>query len=45
LRAKGIVGPLWNHIATMQRLSGASRTGSKSIEQRPEITLPDFNSL
>jgi radical SAM superfamily enzyme YgiQ (UPF0313 family) len=45
LRAKGIVGPLWNHIATMQRLSGTSRTGSKSIELRPEITLPDFNSL
>ena len=37
LRAKGIVGPLWNHFATMQQLAGASHMGSKSTDRRPDI--------
>jgi radical SAM superfamily enzyme YgiQ (UPF0313 family) len=45
LRAKGIVGPLWNHFAMMQQLAGASQLRSKSADRRPDKTLPEFNSL
>lgn len=45
LRAKGIVGPLWNHFAMMQQLAGVPHMGSTSIARRPGKTLPDFNSL